>query len=215
MKIKIEDFNTNTFSSVVLNNLVKFGFGTLSKTDLEALLYFALIQSNQDLKKANAFEKADILRITDSKLLSLRKRSGVWLEENRESDQEIFQTFLIRSIQFYLQFPNESDIRIVIDDEMDKRSIQKTLERLNNHNISGISVDISTNGRSLIIKQSYLNSVLTLIAPELNDPQINQLLSAKKYVEFRDALTKYSSTALKSFIETLSQSFYSFVFKSF
>lgn len=214
MKIKIEDIDPATFSSEVLNNLVKYGFGTLSKSDLEALLYFALIQSYPYLKKANAFEKADILRITDSKLLSIRKRSGIWLEENQKTDQEIFQSFLVNCINSYIQLPNEKEIRIVIDDEMEKRSIQKSLEKIKNKNFSGISVDISTNGRSLIIKQAYLNSALTIIAPKFNDPQLNLLLQDKKYAEFKEAVKKYSGQVIKSLVDTISQSLYSYFFIS-
>ena len=212
MKIKNEDINPSTFSREVLNNLVKYGFGTLSKSDLKALLYFELIQSYPDLKKANDFEKAEILRIADSILLSIRKRSGIWLEENQKTDQEIFQSFLVNCINSCIKLPNEKEIRIVIDDEMEKCAIQKSLEQIKNQNFSGIYVDISTNDRLLIIKQADLISALTIIAPELYDRQLNLLLQDKKYAEFKEAVKKSSGQVIKSFVDVISQSFCSYLF---
>ena len=83
--------------------------------------------------------------ITDSKLTGLRKRSGIWLDKERDSDDKILERFLGKCIQFYLKMPYESNIKVVINDEMDRRSIQKALEKLKNKGIDGIPVDISLN----------------------------------------------------------------------
>jgi hypothetical protein len=161
MKKLPSDISAKIFGEQILTVLRITGFGILSKADLEALLLDALIKASPSLKEADSYMRAEMLRITDQRYRTISRRAGMWLGEdsNNISDDDLFKEFLYEAIKLYIQSPEEKEVRIVIDDEIKRRNIQRALERAA---ISGlcIGLEISLTGRSLVLRGTDLDRMI-------------------------------------------------------
>jgi len=193
----------------MLSVLNSYGFCTLGKADLEAALLHSLMQASRSLKAADSYERAEILHITDQKLRTLSRRGGMWLNavSAKPSDHELFSEFLTKAIELYMSSPDEKEVRVVIDDEMKRRNMQRALDRAA---ISGLSiaVEISLTGRSLILRGSDLDRMIDRLKSDNEiDQDLKNIINQKQGLERRknvlDFLKKARAKATEALVAVL------------
>lgn len=107
----------------MLTVLKAYEFGILGKADLEAALLDALVQASPSFSAADSYKRAEVLRINDQKYRTLSRRAGMWLGEhsNNITDHALFSEIITEAIRLYAQSPDEKEVRVVIDNEMERR----------------------------------------------------------------------------------------------
>lgn len=200
-----DDVSAEVFGAQMLSILHSYGFGTLGKADLEAALLHAMMQASQSLKAADSYDRAEMLHITDQKLRTLSRRGGMWLNDasNKQSDHELFSEFLTRAIELYMSSPDEKEVRVVIDDEMKRRNMQRALERAS---ISGLSiaVEISLTGRSLVLRGSDLDRMIDRLKSDSKiDQGLKDIINQKQGLERRKNIFEFLKKAGSKVTESL------------
>jgi hypothetical protein len=193
----------------MLTVLKTYGLGILSKADLEAALLDAFVQASPSLRAADSYERAEMLRITDQKYRTLNRRAGMWLGENSTNitDHALFSEFLSEAIRLYAQSPDKKEVRVVIDDEMKRRNMQRALERAAMSGLS-IAVEISLTGRSLVLRGTDLDRMIDRVNTEPSiETGLKQIIQDKQSFERRkavlDFLKKSRAKAFESVINAL------------
>lgn len=206
MNLNTDFIQQEKFASTLLSNLSKYGFGVLSKTDFEALTLHALIESSSELADADSYRRAELLRITDQKYRNLSRRIGMWLQPQVENDVNTYNRFLEQSIALYAESPDANDIRIVIDDEMERRNIQRSIERISSKSGASIGADISLNGRQLVLRGSDLDLLITRAnkAGVLAEG-VNTILNERKGVERRKAFLELAKKGVIEITKLIAQ----------
>ena len=205
------DISPETFGKQLLAILNTHGFGVLGKADLEAALLHALQEASPSFKAADSYQRAEMLCITDQKYRTISRRAGMWLDDGsfKSTDQALFSDFLKEALKLYAQTPDEKEVRVVIDDEIKRRNMQRALER---EALKGshIAVEISLTGRSLVLRGSDLDRMIerALSVPEI-DAGLKQAVASKQSQERRRAALSHFKRAgakvLESVIGTLLQ----------
>ncbi len=138
------DLSAKTFGDEIVKILNQYGFGILSKSDLESVLLYAMERASKQFADADSYRRAEMLRITDQKYRTLSRRVGMWLDQDnaKKTDKDLFEEFLKDALRVYQEAPQEKEVRVVVDDEMHRRNIQKALERASKEG-SQIAVEIS------------------------------------------------------------------------
>lgn len=157
----------------------------------------SLLQASQSLKAADSYEHAEILHITDQKLRTLSRRGGMWLNamSAKPSDHELFSEFPTKAIELYMSSPDEKEVRVVIDDEMKRRNIQRALERAAISRLS-IAVIISLTGRSLILRGSDLDRMIDRLKPDNKiDKELKDIINQKQGLERRKNILEFLKKA--------------------
>jgi len=155
-----DDIHPEQFGREIIRLLGQYGFGVLSKSDLEAVLLHCLQYSSSSLGAGDSYAQAEMLRITDQKYRSLMRRAGMWIrDDHRATDEHLFHDLLKTALAAYQECPEEKEVRVVIDDELLRRNTQRALERASRSR-AGIAVEISLTGRSLILRGSDLDRML-------------------------------------------------------
>ena len=193
------DLSPGRFGEVFSSKLDEYGFGVLSKADLEALMLHALLESSPTFQSADSYRRAEMLRITDQKYRALIKRTAIWLQENANDvdDQALFQEFLTEVLEAYISAPDEREIRLLVDDETRRRNIQRSLERASTRS-KGIPVEISLTGRSLILRAADLDSMLERVKDEASLPAaLKQRIKDKKGQELRSKVLSFGKVSAK------------------
>ena len=125
------DLSLDRFGEVFATKLDEYGFGVLGKADLEALMLYAMLQASESLHAADSYGRAEMLRITDQKYRTLIKRAAIWLDDSAAGvdDHALFAEFLTEVLKAYIDAPEQTEIRLLVDDETRRRNIQRALER--------------------------------------------------------------------------------------
>lgn len=207
MKLKQlpDDISAEVFGVQMLGVLNSYGFGTLGKADLEAALLHAMMQASQSLKAADSYGRAEMLHITDQKYRTLSRRGGMWLNDAtaKQSDYELFTEFLTKAIELYLSSPDEKEVRVVIDDEMKRRNMQRALERATSNGLS-IAVEISLTGRSLVLRGSDLDRMIDRLKSDIKiDQGLKNIINQKQGLERRKNILEFLKNAGTKMTESL------------
>lgn len=187
------DISPETFGKQLLATLSTHGFGVLGKADLEAALLHALLQASPSFKVADSYQRAEMLRITDQKYRTISRRVGMWLDDAsfKLTDQALFRDFLQEALKLYAQTPDEKEVRVVIDDEIKRRNMQRALERAALEG-SHIVVEISLTGRSLVLRGSDLDRMIERVYSNPSiDAGLKQVIKDKQSVERRRAALEF------------------------
>ena len=156
----LKDLDTQAFGHALHQILMQYGFGVLSKSDLEAALYHALCQASDTLETADSYQRAEILRLTDARFRAIHRRAVMWLNVSAfESDTVMLNTFLQKALDAYAKVPDDNEVKILIDDDIERRNIQPALER-DASNFQGIAVELSLTGRALVLRGFELDSLI-------------------------------------------------------
>lgn len=181
------------FGERFLHRLNRYGFGVVGKADLEAIIFEALIHSSPELKKADSFGRAELLRITDQRYRALSRRAGMWLADSNfktRSDAEIITAFLKQALSAYADDPKATEVRILIDDEIERRNVQRALEREQGER-KAIPLEIGLTGRFLILRQSDLDRLIKHVdKSRIEDPDLLTALSERKSADRRAAVLR-------------------------
>jgi len=90
-----DDIHPEQFGREIIRLLGQYGFGVLSKSDLEAVLLHCLQYSSSSLGAGDSYAQAEMLRITDQKYRSLMRRAGMWIrDDHRATDEHLFHDLL-------------------------------------------------------------------------------------------------------------------------
>ena len=187
------DISPEIFGKQLLATLNTHGFGVLGKADLEAALLHALLQASPSFKVADSYQRAEMLRITDQKYRTISRRTGMWLDDAsfKSTDTALFGDFLKEALKLYAQTPDEKEVRLVIDDEIKRRNMQRALER---EALKGshIAVEISMTGRSLVLRGSDLDRMIERVYSEPSiDAGLKQAIKDKQSLERRRAALEF------------------------
>lgn len=205
------DISPVTFGKQLLATLNTHGFGVLGKADLEAALLHALLQASPSFKVADSYQRAEMLRITDQKYRTISRRAGMWLDDAsfKSTDTALFSDFLKEALKLYAQTPDEKEVRVVIDDEIRRRNMQRALER---EALKGshIAVEISLTGRSLVLRGSDLDRMIERVYSNPSiDVDLKQAVKDKQSMERRRAslefLKKSSAEVFEGVVAVLLQ----------
>lgn len=199
------DVSSEIFGEQMLAVLNTYGFGILGKADIEAALLDAFVQASETLRAADSYERGEMLRITDQKYRTLSRRAGMWLGENSTqiTDHALFSEFLSEAIRLYTQSPDEREVRVVIDDEMKRRNMQRALERAA---MSGlyIAVEISLTGRSLVLRGTDLDRMIDRVSAEPSiETGLKQIIQGKQSLERRKAVLDFLKKSSGKTFETV------------
>lgn len=207
MKLKSDHIQYEKFAHTMVTNLSKYGFGVLSKTDFEALTLYALIESSSELATADSFLRAELLRITDQKYRTLSRRIGMWLQTQNYNDEEYYNKFLLQCIMMYVESSDVTEIRVVIDDEMERRNIQRSIERISGSLGPSMGPDLSLNGRQLVLRGTDLDILIKrAISAGVIEEKVITHLKDKKGIDRRKAfleLVKQGIIELSKIVATI------------
>lgn len=197
----LSDIDAKTFGNSILDVLRQYGFGVLTKSDLEAAILHALYRSSSQLATADSYGKAEILRLTDSRFRAIHRRTEMWLgDHERHHDKELLKEFLHNAIDAFKRDPSQPEVRILIDDDMQRRNLQRALER-SAQGQGSIAVDLSVSGRSLVLKGSDLDQWIERILMQPLEKLENTLLEAikkKKGIDRRRAFLSISQKIIET-----------------
>jgi hypothetical protein len=199
------DLSCERFGVVFASKLEDYGFGVLGKVDLEALLLHAMLQASKSLNEADSYGRAEMLRITDQKYRTLIKRAAIWLDDSSKGldDHALFEEFLTEVLNAYVNAPEQTEIRLLVDDEIRRRNIQRALERASAQS-NGIPIEISLTGRSLILRATYLDSMLERVKYSQSLPAaLRKLIKDKQGRELRIKVLDFAKATGKAFAPKL------------
>ena len=186
----LADIDAEAFGRTIVDVLQRFGFGVLTKADLEAALLHALYRSSASLLEADSYGRAEMLRLTDTRFRAIHRRAEMWLGDHEiHHDKELLTRFLVDAIGAYVRDPSQPEVRILIDDDIQRRNLQRALERREQGQAS-IAVDLAVSGRSLILKGSDLDQWIERVLKNPEGTVDKSLLTAikdKKGVDRRQA----------------------------
>lgn len=119
----------------------------------------------------------------------------------------MFSDFLKEALKLYAQTPDEKEVRVVIDDEIKRRNMQRALERAA---LAGsyIAVEISLTGRSLVLRGSDLDRMIERVFSNPSvDTGLKQVIKDKQSMERRravfDFLKKSSAKVFEDVVAVL------------
>ena len=186
----LSDIDAEAFGRTIVDVLQRFGFGVLTKVDLEAALLHALYRSSASLSEADSYGRAEMLRLTDSRFRAIHRRAEMWLGDHElHHDGELLTKFLGDAISAFERDPSQPEVRILIDDDMQRRNLQRALERRAQGQAS-IPVDLSVSGRSLVLKGSDLDQWIERVLKqplEIVDKNLLTAIKDKKGIDRRQA----------------------------
>jgi len=117
----------------------------------------------------------------------------MWLGDNLGAltDEELFHDLLKRALVAYQGCPTEKEVRVVIDDELLRRNMQRALERAYLRG-SSIAVEISLTGRSLVLRGSDLDRMIERAKiSDVVDAELKRILTAKNGLDRRRAVFEW------------------------
>ena len=168
------DLDELTLGAAIRSRLEIFGFGVLGKADLEVIIYDAMLQASPTLRAMNSYDRAEILRISDARYRALERRRLMWLGEPGKLDEQALLTEILTMLLWeYSKLSQDSDVRLLVDDEGKRRAIQKTLEHFS------IATEISLTGRFLIMRQKDLSRLLDelIMREDITNSEFRKVLS--------------------------------------
>jgi len=146
----------------------------LGKADLEVIIYDAMLQASPTLRAMNSYDRAEVLRISDARYRALERRHLMWLGEPGKLDEQALLTEILTMLLWeYSKLSQDSDVRLLVDDEGKRRAIQKTLEHFS------IAAEISLTGRFLIMRQKDLSRLLgeLIMREDITNSEFRKVLS--------------------------------------
>lgn len=115
----------------------------------------------------------------------------------------LFEEFLAEVLEAYIDAPEQTEIRLLVDDEIRRRNIQRALERASAQS-KGVPVEISLTGRSLILRATDLERMLEKVKHNPSLPtDLRKLIKDKEGRELRMQVLKFSNTAGKTLLPQL------------
>lgn len=177
----------NTFQ-LFLDIYLKNGFQSLSKKDIDLLIFYFMEQANL-IKEENSYEKAKYLKITPKKLANLQLESYMrWGEENRE---QVLKNF------FHKAFAKESLDRILSeqDDLLQKRKISLTIENsVEKLQLERTLKEIASNIEYTLNKEVIVVNIKTLFEilyfAEIDKEKIQDILKDIEKIDIKQLLTR-------------------------
>lgn len=188
------------FGIAVLSNIGKWGLGSLSKSDFEALILHQLDLVVDKTKVKDSFDWMRLLKITPSKYRSLQMtRSAKYL--NLELDNEENWKLILNSLEgrtLETEDKENGKVRIYIDDVHVHRLIERFVIE------GGSSIDYTLNRNQLVLKYTEFLKLLDAIYQEAKDtPLINAInedrsqLKVQKEFDSLDSVFKDLKDSLK------------------
>ena len=162
------------------------------------MLFDSLVHGSKELREADSFRRVELLRITDQRYRALSRRAGMWLAETRPEaavDADIIEAFLKQALLAYANNPDASEVRILIDEEIQRRNVQRALERKQGAQ-QGIAVEIGLTGRFLVLRKADLDRKIESIdKTKIASPELRVALKKKQGIERRKALLRCVKSA--------------------
>jgi hypothetical protein len=119
------------FAATFVTTFLQGGFGSMSKREIE-LLVFHLLSNTRDYKKKSNYELASALRIPESRVKSMRLSSALRYSEINSIAVLHGIVLRLRDNQQHLNL-EESKIEISLEDPIERREIENFLKLKGHH----------------------------------------------------------------------------------
>ena len=141
-KINLSTKQYERLGRVFLENYLSHGYATLPKREID-ILVFHLISESKDIKNKDNYTIANKLRLTETRVKSLRLESS--LKYELPNHQDIVKNIVIQLIEEVKkpEFNGES-VSIGIENPAYKREFEYAIKRLGSHVEYGINREILT-----------------------------------------------------------------------
>jgi len=151
------------FSEEFLKYFLRGGFGTMTKREIE-ILVFHLISSSEEIVGKSNYEISNILRITESKVKTLKLEAS--LKYGSVEHEQVLRTILKRLInQLNTFIENQEFIVIELDDPIEKREFEYAIKQQRDF------CDYSFNRDILKIRVNTLIALMLALGHEQSDFQ--------------------------------------------
>jgi len=123
------DIRPTVFGSELLDVFRRHGFGVHGKPQLEAATFHALMEASAEFRSADAYARAELLRITDSSYYAFNWRATMSLStpDSRAGEEPLLADWLEKLIQDYALNPRSSTMRLLFEDDGRLRNCQAFL----------------------------------------------------------------------------------------
>lgn len=171
------------FANEFLNKIDKIGFGSIQKSDLEAIIYASLknaIHKNVDniQSSLSSFEWQELLKVTPSKLRSIQTIDAIKFNDiDSKPDREWVEfSEIFSKLKIEFEDTNKGTVRFYLDDVKWQRFIEKFIVS------EGSSLDYTLNKNQVVLKYEYLGKIISNIVE--HNHKIN---------DFKKELKKYDN----------------------
>ncbi|MCP0914970.1 hypothetical protein NKV53_11605 [Legionella sp. 27cVA30] len=183
------------FSKEFLSKYLESGFGSLSKHDIDLLVYHILSKKNQLLKNKTIYEQSNLLKITERKVKNIQLEA--YLKFEQKKSKENLNTILeeINSGGIKPEIEN-GRIRFLLDSPILKREIENSIKLL------GHVVDYSFNKDVVSIKIVPFISAIKNIQKERGEELENKVIKELRS-QFKDENKKVKEIEAMTISELL------------
>lgn len=183
------------FSKEFLSKYLESGFGSLSKHDIDLLVYHILSKKTQFLKNKTIYEQSNLLKITERKVKNIQLEA--YLKFEQKKSKENLNTVLeeINSGGIKPEIEN-GRIRFLLDSPILKREIENSIKLL------GHVVDYSFNKDVVSIKIVPFISAIKSIQQERGEELENKITKELRS-QFKDENKKVKEIEAMTISELL------------
>ena len=155
------------FKSKFLNQYLRLGIGSMPKADIDALMMHLLDEyggaDNKPLKTKSNYDVSKLLKVSSSKIRTLRLNASLKFYENIEAEAKArFESLIKNKIAFEYK---QSKIKLIIEDALVKDWLEGQLKANN------LFFGLSTNKESIELKAEDLFELAKSILQ--NDKQLS------------------------------------------
>lgn len=176
----------------ILEEYAKAGFCTLSKSDIDLIIFSALWQFSNQLKEKSDYQISKKLQITQSKVRNLKEKMAL---KYKTCDREKAIEYLSEQIEYAKYDKNETKMIIPIRDINVFREIENIIEE----DLNGL-VDTQLNSKALKISINDFFELVFLsndndkdnVKNEIINKVKNKVKKEKKYQNELESINKFS-----------------------
>ena len=165
-----------TIGREIINVIDRYGFGVLPKSEWDGEILRILIESINQLRNEDSFGRAEMLGITDQRYRNLIKKIGMRHGHyaDRRDDVSLIAQYVQQALVRFTETPGLEEVRIVENDEMKRRSLQRAIERAN------LPVDLSVTGHAVSMHKNDLDSLVARIPLDQLPQELKQATEKRK-----------------------------------
>jgi len=186
--------NKQSFTDDFMKEFSRYAFGSMSKKELELLIFKLILQDRGELTQYNKFELSKLLKITESRVKTLYNE--VQLREDELFNDEWF-ILELRKMLSILKIENSTKkIVLQIDNPLFKSMFENIMRQ------DGVIVDYSFNKDIIKIDENAFSLILNYI---LDDEEKTSIIDKINKVKDTDIdFTTLSKLAASSFVKSAS-----------
>lgn len=187
--------------NAILESIEQMGLGTLSKTDLEALIFYHLKMNVDDDKVTSSYDWMKLLKVTPSKLRNLELIASVKFSNLALDNPDNWKLLAKKMEKKKIEVENKDKgtVRFLIDDVHTQRFIENFVTS------EGSSLDYSINRNQVILKFEICNKLITKMTEKLGIKEKELVTALNK--DKSEAQIQKEFTSLSKYLEEFKEEF--------